>query len=43
MHNQARIALAHPCFHGEQTTNPLLHWRPTLELSATLTVNIGME
>ena len=43
MHKRSQIALAHPCFEAEQCAHSRFGWRVTNDLTAILTVNIGLE
>lgn len=44
MTTQQKIAIRHPCFDAEDTSDPSFGWRPLDRLvSLRLTVNVGME
>ena len=43
MKSQIEYALAHPVFDPERQITAEFFWRPAHEVSAGLTVNIGME
>lgn len=43
MHRQATYALAHPVFDPDTQIGPRHFWIPLRQITAGLTVNIGME